>query len=830
MGYIKDNYQTTNQFFKDVKNGINDIGLRLDDLESRREDVTGGGIQQVLDEEPEEVTVDPFQYEGPFAVISKEEGYRSKYTGTSYTTITEITTAGAHLSSGYDMEHYVGVWISSGAININNKRIQIAGKGSSVSSGHTHTNYYVAIPDDHNLFIQLPAMRRGSRFFRDDYSEDIFDNYYENHSASYPYLIVSEGVNPTYADWYDTYESDGQIVSSSIKGKYEYVMIAQNRGGKIIQTQFGEITDIPQIYTPPFASSAGIANYASEAGYRGPFHVERTGSDTYSSGSLHGFVNIFDNTNFYSSVDSTNIPYAGHIVQGASHFVVPGGYRVPVDYGQDGVANIYLYRDEDDVSSPYKFSAVVSGATENPFSSFYTRLAVDFAGVIKQTQYGDIVDVESGGSTIINSSSIYSSTYVDSRTINVDSRTFVTSTYIDSRSYSSTIITSGGMEYRGAFLVEGGIDSTQTDNPFIVSCVDGQGRANNVAGYVIAGNKRTAVTAMYGSALIDGARVYLVGTPNTETHTASYQIQIINNNGTPNVTGKQWYTQLAYKEGGQVYQTQFGDIVAPYEVPFASAATSAYNGGVNRIIAGSNTWISPSGGTGSVTINATGGGGSGGSGGSGGVTGGMLFPDYAALAGGNGGVTIQPGTNTSSGGGYTAPADGWLRVSIRNGYLTNGCFKLYLNSASVGIGMYQYNTYGGGTTAIIPIKSGTQINYTADGSQNMVVYAPGIGGGAYGSGGVPYPIYGNLTSGGGGHRINSGETYSAPADGWLRFSIKNETATAGCVQLTIGGAQIGLFECKSNAGGTTQMYPVKSGSQISYTAPSNCSCFVQFDH
>lgn len=813
MGYIKDNYQTTNQFFKDVKNGINDIGLRLDDLESRREDVTGGGIQQVLDEEPEEVTVDPFQYDGPFAVKSIGTTRVNIEYGSNGASDTIIVDSNGSKSA-------VIVTVNEGDVSLHSAHHGFRSVGSPG----------IVLPEGYGLYAKIPT-----------------GEVYAGIDASSSFAVLG--------DWASELDINKDY-------RRTYAKLAHNSGGQIQQIQYGGVVDVtPKPLRSQYEGPFAVHWTDSGGNFLSPEYIESKGAFTFNGdGTCTCYLYVQDTTptGFGNTVPRG---WEGNIVQGDSQTLVKIGYPrgvLSATFPIGEYAEVYLYYDEDEEEYLTKVITPISSGLDEQIqqqnyasslfgSNFYTRLAtvacwrgnnyIDSQGQIRatyssslvQNQFGDIVDV-SFGSVTINSSSIYSSTYVDSRTINVDSRTFVTSTYIDSRSYSSTIITSGGMEYRGAFLVEGGIDSTQTDNPFIVSCVDGQGRANNVAGYVIAGNKRTAVTAMYGSALIDGARVYLVGTPDTDTHTASYQIKVINNNGTPNVTGKQWYTQLAYKSGGQVYQTQFGDVVAPYEVPFASAATSAYNGGVNRIIAGSNTWISPSGGTGSVTINTTGGGGSGGSGGSGGVTGGMLFPDYAALAGGNGGVSISPGTNTSSGGGYTAPADGWLRISILNGYLTGGCFKLYLNGASVGIGMYQYNTYGGGTTAIIPIKSGTQINYTADGSQNMVVYAPGIGGGAYGSGGVPYPIYGNLTSGGGGHLISAGSTYPAPADGWLRVSIKNENATAGCVRLTIGGAQIGVFECKSNAGGTTQMYPIKSGTEISYTAPSNCSCFVQFDH
>ena len=828
MGYTKNKYQTTGEFFKDVKRGIEDIALRLDEVEKRQDDITAGGIQQVLDDEPVEdgATVQPFQYEGPFAVISDHDGYASNTPGTYYTI--QVGSGGG--SSGADMHHYVGVIISSGAINLNNRRIPVKGFGY-ISSASTYT---YMIPDDYDLYLQIPAVKRGKPQFDSPYLEDVWEGMWEaGYSAHYSYIVASNGINPAYADWYEsTIESGGSIGSSSIKGKYEYIMIAQNRGGKLIQTQFGEITDVPQDYVPGIASSAYRAGYATNAGYKGPFYVKRVGSGGYTDSTLSvwsTWVNVYDNTNWMDEnqeITSTNIPYAGHIVQGGTHTVVPGAYHLPVMHPIDHLTgditpcNLYLYKDEEDVSSPYKFSAVASGATENPFSSFYTRLAfVDGLGGIQQTQFGDIVDVEVGGSTVINSSSIYSSTYVDSRYI--DSRTYnTTSTYVT----STTIISSGGMEYKGAFIVSGGLSSGETSDVFLASCYDGQGRqygGHDIAGYVIAGNMRHPVYISSGFPLIDGAKVYLIGKPNRIRHSATYEISAMT--GTPPNADTQWYTQLAYKEGGIVYQTQFGDIVAPYEVPYASSSFRASNGGVQAVSAGnSNVTVNPTSGT--VYVSAVGGGGSGG-----GTTGGMMFPNYAALAGGTGGITINPSTGgtSSSGAGYVANADGWLRISIKNGNGYNGgCFRLMLNGTAADIGMFNYMPYAGGMTAIIPIQSGTSISYTAPTADNLVVFAPSV------AGGVPFPIYTRLTSNSddGGHRISAGETYNTPYDGWVRVSILNNTATAGCVTVNIGGVNLGMFQCRTSAGGVTQMFPVPASTGISYTAPSNCSCLVKFDH
>ena len=108
----------------------------------------------------------------------------------------------------------------------------------------------------------------------------------------------------------------------------------------------------------------------------------------------------------------------------------------------------------------------------------------------------------------------------------------------------------------GAFAVSG---STNSEQGFIASCVDAQGRAEGVAGYVINGGSWTAVPEPAPFEMIDGARVYLVGS----TDGTTYEIVNMANGGTPPVEDGQFFTQIAYKSGGSIYQTQYGDLVYP---------------------------------------------------------------------------------------------------------------------------------------------------------------------------------------------------------------------------------------------------------------------------
>ena len=362
-----------------------------------------------------------------------------------------------------------------------------------------------------------------------------------------------------------------------------------NYSSSVVQTQFGDVVD---------------CDYGYDDDYTGPFHVTiNSNSITSSDGIISGTFNVRDD---YAEPTLQDIlGSAGHIVQGASRTVVSGGLNIPFKYYPSydlNPTNVYLYEDVNS-SGPgkWKFFAVDRLLRDHrdqiPFSGFFTRIATigglgNGKPTERQQQYGDIVDVAVGGSTtIVNSSSIYSSS-IHTSTVNITSEIY-TSTI-----YSSSI----ALEYMGAFAVVG---STNSQQEFIASCIDAQGREDGIAGYVIAGNTRTAVEEPEPFPMIDGAVVYLVGTPDTATHETTYEIVAVEDGGELETEDDQFFTQLAYMSGGSVYQTQYGDIMTPFEVPFASAAG---NGGVTQIVDGTYTSVDPADGKGVVSINVTGGG------------------------------------------------------------------------------------------------------------------------------------------------------------------------------------------------------------------------------
>ena len=246
--------------------------------------------------------------------------------------------------------------------------------------------------------------------------------------------------------------------------------------------------------------------------------------------------------------------------------------------------------------------------------------------------------------------------------------------------------------------------------------------------------------------------------------------------------------------------------------------------GIDSSVSGGTASVYLSGGTGSVKFVGRHGvyiaGGSAGEilieGSTSGGGGGIPFPDYAALT-----VGSSSGTVLTNGSPFTATSDGWLRVSIRNdGNLSDGCFRLSLNGAD--IGLYQYRTNSPGVTKFIYIPSGTVVQYSSSSSSSFVKFAPGIGGG-----GLPAPIYSAMTGSG---SLSTGTTYTAPANGWLRVSIRNDgNLSDGCFRLYFDNASIGFYQYRTGSCGITDFLPVMAGTEFRFETSSS-SYYVKFDH
>ncbi|MBQ7731927.1 MAG: hypothetical protein IJT68_08845 [Lentisphaeria bacterium] len=497
-----------------------------------------------MPEEPETV-ISGSSYKGPFAVISVG------------TTMVEIDGSTITPSESGTVPAIMAK-VSSGAIVIADNR---------TSKGLTQSS--IAIPEDYSLYMLN----------------------YLSISTSAPY---------------------GSSAFAAISGapphwdNIVFTKLADNRGGVLKQVQHGEITNLgAHAKEADYASSAG---YANSAGYWGHFKVcfahlvwnDNVGDYTLASTDGSTIIRTDDPHHDWITIDShtgaasgglwigntfetiIGDGSAGEIIKGDKHIPIDADF-IPLSFNIVSGAKVFIYEDLEDSSFKYLAldKAIAYSSADEIFSScFYTELA-DVAvkylytrtsggtsfnvyeATLKQAQYGDIIY---GGSTVINSSSIYSSTIVHSSSITSDihTSTVYSSSVYSSSIYSSTInVTSTinsssivALEYMGAFAVSG---STNSEQLFIASCVDAQGRATGVAGYVIDGDTWTAVPEPEPFPMIDGARVYLVGS----TDGTTYEIVNVANGGTPEVEEGQFFTQIAYKSGGSVYQTQYGDVIYP---------------------------------------------------------------------------------------------------------------------------------------------------------------------------------------------------------------------------------------------------------------------------
>ena len=77
--------------------------------------------------------------------------------------------------------------------------------------------------------------------------------------------------------------------------------------------------------------------------------------------------------------------------------------------------------------------------------------------------------------------------------------------------------------------------------------------------------------------------------------------------------------------------------------------------------------------------------------------------------------------------------------------------------------------------------------------------------------------------------LNSGTTYYAADDGYLRASLKNVTG-GGCLRLAVNGSTIGLFDAHSGGPGSTHSYPIPKGAAFSVSFEGTGDLLIKFDH
>ena len=177
--------------------------------------------------------------------------------------------------------------------------------------------------------------------------------------------------------------AQGQIPSFSMTTSSPQVVhgrfitrLAKNEGGKLIQIQYGDITVPP--WSVDFASSAlvaqtaestEVADYASSAGYMGPFHVSNVGGNS---------VTVFDDTRTGNIGGCVVLGSVISSVSSASGLNLPNEYKLYL-VGSSGI-NGYSF------TYSSGSGVIIPGTNE-----FWTQLAYNNGGTIIQTQFGDIV-------------------------------------------------------------------------------------------------------------------------------------------------------------------------------------------------------------------------------------------------------------------------------------------------------------------------------------------------------------------------------------------------------------------------------------------------------
>ena len=334
-------------------------------------------------------------------------------------------------------------------------------------------------------------------------------------NGGYVYLV---GTAPYSSDNIHILTSGGSNTASSFS-----VRLATNKDGVIEQIQFGDIYSIPY--------NATNARFASRAEYHGPFHVSAINDST---------VKIYD--------DSRPATYGGCVVVGSRIEEIGSGDASVVNGESVYLVGTSVY----DGTISCHYEVVSAGQAINPApNTFWTQLAHRSAGVIIQTQYGDVVEP-----------------------------------FYNPQEYEGPfkVIITGSTQAEGAtpttkyqFTV---IDPTApivqlTEEPEWIGKVHANSSSYDVVPADISIDE-----------IDDGDFVYLIGTSDSDADSATFSIT----NELPSIIPENtFYTRLAKNEGGTIKQIQYGDIT---EVPWGITGTTVttlfeYEGPFKASIAGS---------------------------------------------------------------------------------------------------------------------------------------------------------------------------------------------------------------------------------------------------
>lgn len=653
-------------------------------------------------------------------------------------------------------------------------KVAIAGTSTIVSNSGTSnatssTVYTVTITDTISA-AEISSDQKAGKVFDGAVEHEVASSSIELADGQYVYLQGSSAADGTVAFEFVTTPEDEASISLF------FTRLAKNEGGKIIQIHEGDIV------TPWHAGAAGFATMAQNASnavraavadyveYKGPFHVSALNDST---------VKVYD--------DSRPATYGGAVVIGENTTYV-GSQNLSVENGD----RVYLVGTSAPGGTLQCVYSVGSGDSPIAVSAnqFCAQLAFKSAGVIIQTQFGDIVQPVLG----------------QGQSYNGPFKVAITS--------SSTITSSSG-------------GSTTSNTTYDVKVYDPTDPSSNPyhAGRVFDGASVTTLNSTAIIGLQDGAFVYLNGTQNSG-------MEITDSAGTNDITN--FSIKLAQVTAGGIIQMQYGDVYSiPWNTYFAAFAGYAANAGSVAIAnyASSAGYIGPfhvsATNVDTATNAAT-----------------VKIYDDTRLANSVGGY-VMVGSNAY-------PVGTSAGVTLSNGYkmyligssATSGIgFKYSAASSDPSPGegetwmFYAQLAYNNGGKVIQthygdivqPIEGVTKI---IAGPNVTVNPAEGIGEvtiSATGSGtvnGMPEPNYValNVYSPGASSLI-AGSSYQAASPGWLRISIANHSSA--CVALIVNGNRIGIYGYMDSqyAYGITPIYPIAGGDVFSVEGSIGCMLF-----
>ena len=398
-------------------------------------------------------------------------------------------------------------------------KVGIAGTSTVVSNSGTEsatssTVYTVTITDTISAG-ETPADQKAGKVFDGATEYEVASSSIELADGQYVYLQGSSAADGTVEFEFVTTPDDAASTSLF------FTRLAKNQGGRIIQIHEGDIV------TPWHAGAADYATMAQNASnavratvadyveYKGPFHVSALNDST---------VKVYD--------DSRPVTYGGAVVIGESTTYV-GSQNLSVENG-DRVYLVGTSAPGGTLQCVYSVgsgdSAIAAGANQ-----FCTQLAFKSAGVMIQTQFGDIVQP------------FHTEEYEGPFKVVVDS--------------SSTVITSSGTSAESS--------STTYQVSILDTISAAEVSSDQKAGKVFNGMSAFEVPSS-AITVNDGDYIYLRTSYSTTSGTL---FEFTTSSGTDART--RCFTRLAKNQGGKIVQIQHGDITVPQFVWSAASATNA---------------------------------------------------------------------------------------------------------------------------------------------------------------------------------------------------------------------------------------------------------------